>query len=171
MRLSPRYARFLIRVKTLRQVFLFKLLCASCTGLTLTECAPVLRLHSFHPIDTDLIDGLQQNAAAEQAAVGGETDAKPSKARGSAPASSPPPPPLDSTPSASNKSFLASTARKEKIKTGDFRLTVDVLPHPVFSRGSDGADLYTSVAISLDEALTGFTREIVTLDGSVVAVR
>lgn len=49
---------------------------------------------------------------------------------------------------------------------------MDVLPHPVFSRGAeDGADLYASVAISLEEALVGFTREIAALDGSVAVVR
>ncbi len=52
---------------------------------------------------------------------------------------------------------------------GDFRLTVDVAPHPVFTR--EGADLYVMVAISLQEALTGFERDITLLDGSVVTAR
>ena len=46
---------------------------------------------------------------------------------------------------------------------------MDVLPHPVFSR--EEADLYVTVAISLEEALTGFERDITLLDGSVVTAR
>ncbi|CAB1096684.1 unnamed protein product [Ectocarpus sp. CCAP 1310/34] len=67
--------------------------------------------------------------------------------------------------------FYASPP-KTKLKTGNFRLTVDVLPHPVFSPAEEGgADLHATVSISVAEALTGFTREITGLDGSIVTVR
>lgn len=67
--------------------------------------------------------------------------------------------------------FYASPSKK-KLKTGNFRLTVGVLPHPVFSPAEEGgADLHAMVSISVTEALTGFTREITGLDGSIVTVR
>lgn len=130
-----------------------------------------------NPINADLKASLQQNVANEQASPDGETDRMASEASrtpGSAPAPSPPSPQAPgSVPSASSEAFFAPPRKekKKKIKTGNFRLTVDVLPHPVFSRRDDGADLYTSVAISLEEALAGFAREITALDGSLLVVR
>lgn len=123
-----------------------------------------------HPTKIDLVDALQEDEANEQAGADGEANGKAGQSPESAPAPSPSPPPSEATSSTANNVFFAPP-RSKKIKTGSFRLTVDVLPHPVFSRGDDGADLYTSVAISLEEALTGFTREIVALDGSTVGIR
>lgn len=115
-----------------------------------------------NPMDADLIDSMQQTAAREQATADGGTGGAANEA---------PEPAPDSNVSASSKAFFAPSRKQTKIKTGNFRLTVDVLPHPGFSRGDDGADLYTSVAISLEEALTGFTRVITSLDGSLLAIR
>eukprot|EP00903_Cladosiphon_okamuranus_P011998 g11267.t1 len=120
----------------------------------------------------NLIDSLLQSAADEQEArAGGETGGKGNTAPDAAPA--PPASSMapDALPSASSKAFFAPPRRHEKVKTGNFRLTVDVLPHPVFSRGDGGADLYTSVAISLEEALVGFTRKITAIDETVVVLR
>lgn len=107
----------------------------------------------------------------QEARADSETDGKVRHAPDLAPAPLPKPLAADSAPSTSSKAVFAPPRTKQKTKTGNFRLTVDVLPHPVFSRGDDGADLYTSVAISLEEALAGFTREITALDATVVVLR
>lgn len=128
-------------------------------------------VHCLQLIGKYLIGSLQQNVASDSAAADSGAGGNVGEAPDPAPYPSPTPPPASaSAPSASSEAFF-SPPRKQKVKTGSFRLTVDVLLHPVFSRGDDGADLYTSVEISLDEALTGFTREITALDGSVVTVR
>lgn len=77
-------------------------------------------------------------------------------------------------PSSSSGPTHASSTLSEQIRMvrrGDFRLTVDVLPHPLYSPEEGGADLHASISISLDEALTGFQRDITGLDGSIRTVR
>ncbi|CAM9353179.1 unnamed protein product [Ectocarpus sp. 4 AP-2014] len=74
--------------------------------------------------------------------------------------------------SESTRGDFYASPQKKKLKTGNFRLTVDVFPHPVFSPAEEGgADLHATVSISVAEALTGFIREITGLDGSIVTVR
>ncbi|CAM9137311.1 unnamed protein product [Ectocarpus fasciculatus] len=86
--------------------------------------------------------------------------------------SSPCPPTTSPGSSESTRGVFYASPRKTKLKTGNFRLTVDVLPHAVFSPAEEGgADLYATVTISVAEALKGFTREIAGLDGSIVTVR
>ncbi|CAM9528517.1 unnamed protein product, partial [Hapterophycus canaliculatus] len=79
-----------------------------------------------------------------------------------------------SAPSSSSPSVHASSDSSQstlRVKRGDFRLTVDVLPHPLYSPEEGGADLHASISISLVEALTGFERDIAGLDGSIRTVR
>eukprot|EP00752_Nemacystus_decipiens_P013400 g11865.t1 len=141
---------------------------AAPVGRTVT--ARALRPRETQLSSTNLMKSFQPKAANEQASTDNETDAPVRDATDPAPTPSPaPPPPPDTTSPTSTKAFFAPP--RPKVKTGSFRLTVDVLEHPVFWRGDDGPDLFTSVAISLDEALTGFTREITALDGSVVSLR
>ncbi|CAM9188408.1 unnamed protein product [Ectocarpus sp. 12 AP-2014] len=147
----------------------------------------------------DLLDTLKPRASSEEANMG---DADTGKASGPSPAPPPCSSRLyqgassinsrwaSPTFSPSSSSFSpfspttspgssASTSRifyasppKKKMKTGNFRLTVDVLPHSVFSPAEEGgADLHATVSISVAEALTGFTRDITGLDGSMVTVR
>lgn len=80
--------------------------------------------------------------------------------------------PTSSGSSESTRGAFYASPLKKKLKTGSFRLTVDVLPHPVFSPAEEGgAALHATVSISVAEALMGFTREITGLDGSTVTVR
>lgn len=130
-------------------------------------------------------DGIADTAASDP--TGSTPQQRPPS---SSPFSTPPPlspPPAPSTPrfssisssssptwttSASKNNYSNSTTPKKKFKTGDFLLAVDVLPHELFSwREEGGSDLQTSITISLEEALHGFTREITALDGSMITVR
>ncbi|KAF7997192.1 hypothetical protein HCN44_005469 [Aphidius gifuensis] len=51
---------------------------------------------------------------------------------------------------------------------GDLILKIRTQPHPVFQRVGD--DLYTNITISLQDALVGFTLDIVHLDGHKVTI-
>lgn len=46
---------------------------------------------------------------------------------------------------------------------GDLIMRVKTMPHPVFERRQD--DLFTNVTITLQQALIGFTMDLVHLDG------
>lgn len=50
----------------------------------------------------------------------------------------------------------------------DIEFLLEVRPHPVYTR--EGDHLKTTVIISLNEALTGFTRKLVTLDGKELTI-
>ena len=51
---------------------------------------------------------------------------------------------------------------------GDVEVVLVSRPHPVFWR--DGSDLHATLSVSLREALLGFKRELVHIDGNVVSV-
>mmetsp|Transcript_20775 Transcript_20775/g.30762 ORF Transcript_20775/g.30762 Transcript_20775/m.30762 type:complete len:369 (+) Transcript_20775:78-1184(+) len=54
-------------------------------------------------------------------------------------------------------------------KAGDLILTIDTLPHPEFTRR--GNDLFITMEIQLLEALVGFERTIIHLDGHPVLIK
>lgn len=58
-------------------------------------------------------------------------------------------------------------SEKPKQIPGDFIVTIHVVPHPLFER--IGNDLAVTVPVSLYEALLGFERELVHLDGHIVS--
>lgn len=91
-----------------------------------------------------------------------------------------------SSPSVGSSS-KAHLSRRRQVKMGDLRVKVSIPPHPTFWRqkregfqaeeGDTGmakivpTNLHTSVPLSLDEAIKGFTRDITLLDGTVFRFR
>jgi len=51
---------------------------------------------------------------------------------------------------------------------GDLRVSLRLQPHTVFERR--GADLYTNLTVSLEDAMTGFSTEVNHLDGHLVQI-
>ncbi|CAM9207942.1 unnamed protein product, partial [Scytosiphon promiscuus] len=169
--------------------------CARCAGsrfveekaeLTLSIPAGVEKGHTEvyrgqgHVEIADLLKKLKPTGTREETAIPDSAREEDSKTPHSTQ------PPLHSTsrdffssPSASPSSSTSVHASvpsdlfepERRVKRGDFRLTVDVLPHPVYSPEEGGSDLYASISISLAEALAGFTRDIVGLDGSTRTIR